>query len=111
MQELYEKGVATHLGPEPCVVTRKGGGEASVGVRAGQAIEPRNSHVLGADAIEPGGRQQASRRYREPAGAQRGPRPRHARRLIAREPGGPVIGHGAKVPWQALGILKEQARW
>ena len=42
MRELYIEGVAIHGGPEPCVVVRKGGGEASVGVRAGWAIEPRN---------------------------------------------------------------------
>jgi hypothetical protein len=42
MEELYIEGVAVHGGPEPCVVVRKGGGEASVGVRVGWAIEPRN---------------------------------------------------------------------
>ena len=31
MEELYIEGVAVHGGPEPCVVVRKGGGEASVG--------------------------------------------------------------------------------
>ena len=42
MEELYIEGVAVHGGPEPCVVVREGGGEASVGVRVGWAIEPRN---------------------------------------------------------------------
>jgi RNA-directed DNA polymerase len=42
MKELYIEGVATHDGPESCVVVREGGGEALTGVRAGQAIEPRN---------------------------------------------------------------------
>jgi hypothetical protein len=42
MRELYIEGVAIHGGPEPCVVVCEGGGEASVGVRAGWAIEPRN---------------------------------------------------------------------
>jgi hypothetical protein len=37
MQESYEKGVANHLGPEPCGVSRKAGHEALVGVRAGRA--------------------------------------------------------------------------
>jgi len=36
MEVLYIEGVATHDGPEPCVVAREGGGEASAGVvRAG----------------------------------------------------------------------------
>jgi hypothetical protein len=32
---LYGEGVATHTGPEPCVVAREGRGEASAGDRAG----------------------------------------------------------------------------
>jgi hypothetical protein len=42
MKELYIEGVAIHGGPEPCAVVREGGGEASVGVRVGWDIEPRN---------------------------------------------------------------------
>jgi len=42
MEELYVEGVATHGGPESCVVVCEGGGEALTGVRAGRAIEPRN---------------------------------------------------------------------
>jgi len=41
---LYVEGVATHDGPESCVVVCEGGGEASTGARAGRAIEPRNVH-------------------------------------------------------------------
>jgi len=40
MRELYIEGVAIHGGPEPCVDGREAVGEASVGVRAGLAIEP-----------------------------------------------------------------------
>ena len=65
MEELYVEGVATHDGPEPCVGVREGTGEASVGARAGQAIEPRNHRVRGADAVYGSGRQHRQRRYRE----------------------------------------------
>jgi hypothetical protein len=66
MRELYIEGVAIHGGPEPCAVVRKGGGEASVGVRAGWAIEPRKDKSdRGADALTTGGRQHRWRRYRE----------------------------------------------
>src|SRR6476661_4606893 len=44
MEELYVEGVATHGGPESCVVVCEGGGQALTGVRAGRAIEPRNEH-------------------------------------------------------------------
>ncbi len=45
MRELYIEGVAIHGGPEPCGGVREGVAEASVGVRAGWAIEPRNWYI------------------------------------------------------------------
>lgn len=36
MKEPYGEGVATHTGPESCVVIRKGRGEALTGVRIGR---------------------------------------------------------------------------
>jgi hypothetical protein len=33
---LYGEGVASHIGPEPCVGTREGDSEASAGERIGQ---------------------------------------------------------------------------
>ena len=51
MRESDIEDLANRDGPEPCVVVREGGGEASVGVRAGRAIEPRNLLVRGADAV------------------------------------------------------------
>jgi len=33
-----DEGVAIHIGPEPCVVVREGGGEASVGDCIGQPL-------------------------------------------------------------------------
>src|SRR3954471_5568730 len=54
------------MAPSRASSVRKGGGEASVGVRAGRAIEPRNLLVWGADAVLQGGRQHRRRRFREP---------------------------------------------
>jgi hypothetical protein len=51
MRELYIEGLATHDGREPCVGAREGTGEASVAVRAGRAIEPRNHGNRGAHAV------------------------------------------------------------
>jgi hypothetical protein len=36
----YTEGLATRGDPEPCVDVPRGRGEASVGARAGRAIEP-----------------------------------------------------------------------
>jgi len=65
MRELYIEGVAIHGGPESCVGAREGAGEALTGVRAGWAIEPRNHHLRGADAVSRGGRPHRRQRYRE----------------------------------------------
>ena len=67
MRESNIEGLAVHDVPEPCVGVREGGGEASVGVRAGRAIEPRNLLVRGADVVLQGGRQHRRRRFREPS--------------------------------------------
>ena len=48
------------------MVVREGGYEASVGVHAGRAIEPRKDKTdRGADALTTGGRQHRWRRFRE----------------------------------------------
>jgi hypothetical protein len=51
MRESDIEELAIHGGPEPCAVVCEGGGEASVGVRVGWAIEPRNLLVRGADVV------------------------------------------------------------
>jgi len=43
--------VRIHIGPEPCVAVRKGGGEASVGERIGQPLSLVKIQSLGADAV------------------------------------------------------------
>ena len=93
MRELYIEGVAIHGGPEPCAVVREGGGEASVGVRAGRAIEPRNDKLdRGADALAISGRQHRPAAFSRAVGGPRGVQePVHVRSLHAREPGDPTI--------------------
>lgn len=72
MKVSYSEGLAIHTGSESCVVVREGKGEALTGVRAGQPlsreIEPSSRKrwlLLGADALELGGRQNWERRDRE----------------------------------------------
>ena len=92
MKVHYGEGVAIHIGPEPCVGTREGDGEASAGERTGQPLSRERSRVPGADAFQiaegdTDGRASASART-----ARRGRRPWHVRTLFAREPGGLVSG-------------------
>ena len=88
----HEEGVATHLGPESCVLVRQDEGEASIGERTGQPLSRETSIPLGVDAFQiaegnTDGRASASART-----ARRGRRPWHVRMLFAREPGGLVFG-------------------
>ena len=72
MKESYKQGLAAQFGPESCVGVRKDEGEALTGERVGRVLSceihapMREYRVLrGADAVEEGGRQHSSRRYRE----------------------------------------------
>ena len=70
MKESYVEGLASHSGPESCVVAREGTGEALTGVRAGRVLSRERNSLRGADAVGEGGRQHPACRYRE---AQRNP--------------------------------------
>lgn len=69
MKESYGEGLAIHAGPESCVGTREGAGEALTGERAGWVLSceihapPRGGLLRGADVLENSGR--PHRRYRE----------------------------------------------
>jgi hypothetical protein len=51
VQVPYGEGVATHIGPEPCAVVRKGGGEASAGECTGQPLNRERPIIPGADTF------------------------------------------------------------
>ena len=51
MQVHYGEGVAIHTGPEPCVGTREGVGEASAGERTSQPWSRESKIVPGADVV------------------------------------------------------------
>ena len=52
METLYTEGVAIRGGPESCVGDPRGRSEALTGVHVGRAIEPRNSQLRGAHAVD-----------------------------------------------------------
>ena len=65
MKESYVEGLATHSGPESCVVAREGRGEALTGVRAGRVLSRESNSLRDADAVGEGGRPHPAHRYRE----------------------------------------------
>ena len=88
MQVHYGEGVATRIGPEPCVRIREGAGEASAGEHIGQPLSRESKIVPGAHVViftegNMDGRVIASARP-----TRRGRRPWHVWKLLVREPGG-----------------------
>jgi hypothetical protein len=61
VQVRHDEGVAIHIGPEPCVVAREGGGEASVGERLGQPSSRERKISPGRRRRSHGGRQHGGR--------------------------------------------------
>ena len=98
MQVHYNEGLAIHIDPESCAVTREGVGEALTGDCIGQAIEPRKFLISGADVLQlaegnTDGRVSASARP-----ARRGRRPWHVRTLLVRDLGDLTVAHGVFQP-------------
>ncbi len=87
MEELCIEGLANHDDRELCVGSREGAGEASVAARAGQAIEPRNHRVRGADAVYGSGRQHCQWPARSETLCMYGTSMRENRETRARPPG------------------------
>ena len=94
MQVRYGEGVANHIGPEPCAVVRKDGGEASVGEHIGQPLSRENLSNSGADVFRITEGNTDGRVIASVRPARRGRRTWHVWKLFAREPGG--LGFGQR---------------
>ena len=95
MQVRYGEGLAIHTGPEPCVGTREGDDEASVGEHIGQPWSRESKIVSGAHVViftegNMDGRVIASARP-----TWRGRRPWHVWKFLVREPGD--LGFGPRL--------------
>ena len=94
MQVHCDEGVASHIGPEPCAGIREDVGEASAGERAGQPLSRERKLIPGADAVCVAEGNMSRRANASARAARRGRRTWHARKLLAREPGDLMVGHG-----------------
>ena len=88
MKVHHGEGVAIRTGPEPCVGTREGADEASVGEHIGQPLSRENKIVLGADVLRNTEGNMDGRIIASARPTRRGRRPWHVWKLFAREPGG-----------------------
>ena len=95
MQVSYDEDLASHIGPESCVCSRKGAGEALTGESAGQVLSRESRSTSGRRR-----RQVVRKATRNVSLMREGFRPRvvvdpeHARKLPAREPGDPMTDLG-----------------
>ena len=103
MKVHCDEGVAIHIGPEPCVVARKGRGEASVGERIGHPSSRETVLIPGADAVRLAEGYMDGRAIASACPTRRGLRPWHVRKLLVREPGDLWIDHGPRVAWSVAG--------
>ena len=111
MQVHCNEGVANHIDPESCAVTREGVGEALTGARIGQAIEPRKTHIPGADALPLAEGKTDGRVIASARPARRGRRPWHVQTLLVRELGDLTVGQ--RVVWsvsERRGAVADDAR-
>jgi hypothetical protein len=65
MQNSYECGSATHIGPESCGAVRKSSVEALTGERAGRVFSRVRTFLRDADVVGANGRPHRVHRYRE----------------------------------------------
>ena len=75
------------MGPEPCAVVRKDGGEASVGERTGQPLSLAKIVIPGADTVANAQGNTDGRVNASTQTARRGRRTWHVWKLVAWEPG------------------------
>jgi hypothetical protein len=88
----HHEGVANRIGPEPCVFTREGEGEASTGEPTGQPLRREITLLTGADAFAKAEGNTLGCENASVPTARRGRRTWHVGTLVEREPGDPVSG-------------------
>ena len=110
MKVHHGEGVAIRTGPEPCVGTREGVDEASVGEHIGQPLSPVKIHIRDADAVAKvegniDGRMSASARM-----TRRGRRTWHVWKLVVREPGDPTSDQSRRGDLVCIGKARSHSR-
>ena len=110
MQVRYGEGVATHTGPEPCVVVREDGSEASAGERIGQPLSRESAKVSGADAVRRAEGNMTGRVSASARTTRRGRRHWHVRTLLAREPRDLTVDQDGLPSLARIGKAKSRSR-
>jgi hypothetical protein len=110
VQVHYGEGIANHIGPEPCVGSRKDVSEASAGERAGQPLSRDRKLIPGADAVCVVEGNMSKSANASTWATRRGRRTWHARMLRAREPGDPTSDHRRVAGLVRIGKARSRSR-
>jgi hypothetical protein len=110
VQVHYGEGVAIHTGPEPCVVAREGGNEASAGEHTGQPLSRESARVSGADAVSGAEGNMAGRVSASARTTRRGRRHWHVRTLFVREPRDLTTDQDGLPPLARIGKARSHSR-
>jgi hypothetical protein len=106
----HGEGIASHIGPEPCVGPREGVGEASVGDGIGQPLSHERLLDPVADAVAPAEGETDSCGIASDCTNRRGLRPWHVQTLLAREPRDLMIGRAASAAPVRIGKARSRSR-
>ena len=109
MQVHYDEGVATYIGPEPCVDVREDGDEASAGEGIGQPLS-RESQSPGADAVSSAEGNTNRRAIASAWSTRRGRRTWHVQKLLGWEPGDPTSGQPQCAALARIGKARSRSR-
>jgi hypothetical protein len=110
VQVHYDEGVATHIGPKPCVGAREVAGEASVGECIGQPSSREIRVNPGADTVLLVEGHMVERALASARPTRRGRRPWHVQTLLAREPGDLASGQGGLPSLARTGKARSRSR-
>jgi len=106
---LYDEGLASHIGPKPCIKSREGQGEASVGESVGWPLSHEIGLVPNADRVKYLEGNTARCDIASGGTVRRGQRPQHARKLLLREPGDLIADQKVASCWSAWGRDQTQS--
>ena len=105
---LYDEGLASYIGPKPCVVSREGQGEASVGENVGWPLSHEMVSDPNADRLKYLEGNMSHSDIASSGTVRRGQRPQHAWKLLLREPGDLIAGQRVASCWSVWG--RDQTR-
>ncbi len=110
MKVHCNEGVATHIGPEPCVCIREDAGEASAGECIGQPLSRERTPNPNADAVPKAEGHAGARVIASACPTGRGQRPWHVQTLLVREPGDLRTGLRSKIAQVRIGKARSRSQ-